>query len=282
MINLNEKREIECRTYTCEDEEQVRTLVKNVFGDFLDGDFWNWKYKLNPGFDPELVMVAEKDGLIVGCNHWLLKDFVLSPSLQTKAVLGADIAVDPVCRSLGVGKTLLHSLRSSKSVKVKKPAFVFMFADPSLAERFHNPKGGYFPAPDKTVFFVKILSWKKLKGIVTQLNDQVVAGKFGSRLSEVKLDVLFKISNAPRLLISINEGGIAIREDDEVETKKPNVTITADLNTLQKVGARKRRYLNMFTALLTGKLKIRGKPKSLVALYKNVWVLQEIFSKKIF
>ena len=282
MSRLNEKKDYECRPYTCKDEEQVRALVKNVFGDFLGGEFWNWKYKSNPGFDPDLVMVAERDGALVGCNHWLLKDFVLSPSLETKAVLGADIAVDPACRSQGVGKTLLHSLRSSESVKIKKPSFVFMFADPSLAKRFHNPKGGYFLAPDRTAFYLKILHWGKLEDNVRRLNDQIAAGKFKDRLSGVKLNVLFKISNSPRLLFSMTENGIAVGEKDEGDVRKPDVTIRADLNTLQKVGARKKRYLNMLKALLTGKLKIRGKPKSLIALYRNMWILQEIFSQKIF
>jgi putative sterol carrier protein/predicted N-acetyltransferase YhbS len=282
MRRMSGKNGVECRAYRCEDEEQVRALVKNVFGDFLDGEFWNWKYKSNPGFDPDLVMVAERDGTLVGCNHWLLKDFLLSPSMETKAVLGADIAVDPVCRSQGVGKTLLHSLRSSESVKVKQPSFVFMFADPSLAKVFHNPKGGYFPAPDQTAFYLKILNWKKLENNVRKFNEQIAAGKFEGRLSGVKLNVLFKISKSPRLLFSITERGIAIGEKAEDNVKNPDVTITADLNTLQKVWARKRRYLNMFKALLTGKLRVRGKPKSLMALYRNVWVLQEIFSQKIF
>jgi len=282
MNRMSENKDYKCRSYQCDDEEQVRALVKNVFGDFLDGEFWNWKYKFNPDFDPDLVMVAEKDGVIVGCNHWLLKDFLLSPSLETKAVLGADIAVDPVCRSQGVGKTLLHSLRSSEGLKVKQPSFVFMFADPSLAKVFHNPKGGYFPAPDQTVFYLKIINWKKLESNAHEFNEQIAAGKFEGRLSGIKLNILFKISNAPKLLFSITERGVAIGEKAEGSVEKPDVTITADLDTLQKVGARKRRYLNMFKALLIGKLRVRGKPKSLIALYRNVWVLQEIFSQKIF
>lgn len=282
MIGLSEKKDFVCRAFACDDEEKVKELVKNVFGDFLDGEFWNWKYKRNPGFDPGLVMVAERNGALVGCNHWLLKNFMLSPSLEINAVLGADIAVDPACRSLGVGKALLHSLRSSESVKAKKPSVIFIFADPSLAKRFHNPKGGYFPAPSRTSFYFKILHWRKLEANVHRLNEQIAAGKFKDRLSKFELNVLFKISNAPQLHFSLTETGITVGEIGQSHNRKPEVTITADLDTLQKVGSRKRRYLNIFKALLTGKLKINGSPRKLIALYKNIWILQEIFSQKTF
>jgi hypothetical protein len=74
---MSEKNDYSCRVFRCEDEEEVRQLTKNVFNIFLDGEFWIWKYKLNPSFNPSLVMVAERDGVIIGCNHWLLRNFKL-------------------------------------------------------------------------------------------------------------------------------------------------------------------------------------------------------------
>ena len=270
-----------CRAIRSEDEAQVRFLIKNCFAEFLNGEFWDWKYKLNPDFNSGLIMVAEGSGKIIGCNHWLLKDFKLSSSLRTKAILGADIAVDPKYRSKGVGKTLLASLRASDVVKTEKPPVIYIFADPSLAKHFHTPAGGYVPAPDKTVFYFKILNWNKLEANTRILNEKISAGNFKDRLSESNLSILFKISDAPPLHLSMTEKGVTIEGKAGLKKRDADITISADLETLQQVGAKKKRLRNVFVALLTRKLRISGSPKKLLALYRNLWILQEIFGRKI-
>jgi predicted N-acetyltransferase YhbS len=282
MRQLSEDDGFTCRALRNEDEKKVKGLIKDVFGDFLDGEFWNWKYKYNPFFDPALVVVAQRNGELIGCNHWLLKNFMLSPTLETKAVLGGDIAVDPKCRLKGVGKALLHSLRTSEAVKKKKPSIVFMFADPSLAKHFHNPKGGYFPAPDRTTFYLKILHWRKLKENVQRLNEQIAAGKFGESLPKTELKVAFKIRNAPQLSFTMSGKGVEVKENELCCEKDSDITVQADLATLEKVGSRKNRMWNLFAALLSGKLRIRCKPTKLVVFYRNLWILKEVFGKKIF
>ena len=278
---MNEKSDYSCRSFKYEDEKEVKQLVKTCFGDFLNGEFWTWKYKLNPYFNPALVMVAEKNGTLIGCDHWLFKNFKLSPTLETRAILGADIAVHPEYRSKGVGKALIHALRSSEVLKNENPLIIYMFADPSLAKHFHSPAGGYIPAPDRTLFYLKILNWKKLEASVHAFNEQVAAGKFKDRLSKFELTVLFKMPHAPSLCLSLNEKGVTIGEKAGDNGKSPDVTISADLFTLSKIGAKEKKLLNVFKALLTRKLKIKGKLNKLLTFYNNVWVFQEIFSRKI-
>jgi GNAT superfamily N-acetyltransferase len=278
---VNERRDnYSCRTLRCEDEKEVKLLIKTCFSEFLEGEFWNWKYKQNPNFNPNLVMVAERDGCVIGCNHWLLKNFRLSPTLESKAILGADIAVNPEYRGKGVGGALIRALRSSEVLGTEKPVIIYMFADPSLAEHFHTPQGGYVPAPDKTAFYFKILNWKKLEANIHGLNEQIKAGKFKERLSEFNLRILFQIPNAPALNLHLSEKGVTL-EEKENNSERVNVTISADLATLQKVGAKNKRLRNVFKALLTRKLKIKASPKKLLVLYRNLWLLQEIFSQKI-
>ena len=281
MLLMSEKQGYSCRSLRCEDEEKVRLLIKNCFDDFLEGEFWNWKYKLNPDFNSNLVAVAESNGEIIGCNHWLLKNFKLSPFLRTKAILGADIVVDPKYRSKGVGRKLLASLRASEVVKTDRPSIIYIFADPSLAKHFHTPAGGYVPAPDKTVFYFKILNWNKLEANARILNEKILAGNFKDRLSESNLSILFKISDAPPLHLSMTEKGVTIEGKVGLKKRDADITISADLETLQQVGAKKKRLRNVFVALLTRKLKISGSPKKLLALYRNLWILQEIFGRKI-
>ena len=281
MLLMSEKQGYSCRSLRCEDEEKVRLLIKNCFDDFLEGEFWNWKYKLNPDFNSNLVAVAESNGEIIGCNHWLLKNFKLSPFLRTKAILGADIVVDPKYRSKGVGRKLLASLRASEVVKTDRPSIIYIFADPSLAKHFHTPAGGYVPAPDKTVFYFKILNWNKLKANAQILNEKISAGNFKDKLSDFHLNITFKISDAPPLSISMTERGVIVDRKTDASKRDADITISADLATLQQVGAKQKRLRNVFKALLTRKLSVKGSLLNLLTLYRNIWILQEIFSRKI-
>jgi GNAT superfamily N-acetyltransferase len=274
---MTQERGYVCRTFRYEDEEDVKRLVKNAFGDFLGGEFWDWKYKLNPGFDPSLVAVAEKDGAIIGCNHWLLKNLKLTPRLVTKAVLGADVAVDPDFRGKGVGKSLLLYQRSSGIIEKEKPSIIYMFANPSLAEHFHIPVGGFIPTPDRTVFYFKILNWKRLEEKVELLNAQIAAGKFGDRLSKLGLRVLFEFSGAPSICFSIGERGIIVEKDEQNWRKNVDVTIAGDLTTFQEVAGKRNRRLKVFKALLLRRIKIGGRPRKLIRFYRNSWMFEEIY-----
>jgi len=51
-------------------------------------------------FDPCLVAIAEENGKIVGCNHWLLRDIKVSSSSVGSAILSGDLAVHPNHRKL--------------------------------------------------------------------------------------------------------------------------------------------------------------------------------------
>ncbi len=274
---MSEKREYRCRPFRSEDEEEVSQLVKNTFRGFLEGRFWNWKYKLNPGFNPSLAMVAEENGAIIGCNHWLLKNFKLSSSLETKAILGADVAVNPKYRGKGVGTLLLHSLRSSEIMRKEQPSIAYSFVNPSLAKHFHTPAAGYIPAPDRTILYFKILNWKKFAESANMLNEQIAAGKFKNRLFKFELRVLLKISGAPPLHFCMSGNGVKVDE----EAQNADVTIAGDLATFQKIRAAKKRKWHLFKALATMKLRIRGTPKKMLTFYKNFWILQEILSRKI-
>ena len=223
------------------------------------------------------MMVAEKNGAIIGCNHWLLKKLKLTPSFETKAILGADVAVDSKYRGKGVGTSLLRSLRSSEIMAKAQPSIAYCFVNPSLAKHFHTPAAGYIPAPDTTVLYFKILNWKKFAENASLLNEQIAAGKFKDRLSKFELKVLFKISDVPPLHFRMSEKGVTVDEEEQ----NADITIAGDLATFQKIRAEKKRKWNVFKALFTMRLRIKGNPKKLVSFYKNFWILQEILSQKI-
>ncbi len=264
-----------CRTLRKEDDDAVRRLVESTFKTFSIGKFWDWKYLRNPSFDRSFVAVAEGDGKIVGCNHWLPRSVKLSNSIVLDSMLGASIAVAPEYRKRGVGKALIHFLRSQHYER--KPSLMYMFADPELRKHFHTPVGGYVPAPDGTVLYMKILNWNKVRTIAAAFNERVKRGEFGNRLDKVNLTVAIKVPNAPPLCLHLDERGV----ETDVSIEKANVTISSDMATLSRIKGGQSGVRVLIGLLLTRKLKFRGGLLKMLAVYRNMWVFKEILSGKI-
>jgi GNAT superfamily N-acetyltransferase len=269
-----------CRAFTKKDERQVKALVETSFRDFLSGKYWDWKYKLNPKFDPSLVGVAEKDGRVVGCNHWLLRNLKLSNQSEVQAILGADIAVNPKFRGQGIAKSLLLYMRTLPVMSNRRARISYMFADPNLSRNLYEPVAGYIPAPSVTVSYIKILKWKELENRINVLNREIRnnAEKFG-RLPKSELTILFRLLNTPQLLLSLSKKGIAIYE---AGSEKARVTVTSDFTTLAKIKKKEHRMYHLFAALVTRKLRIQGSLVSLFRFYRNLWLIEDVFSQRLF
>jgi predicted N-acetyltransferase YhbS len=278
MFAMNVKTVFSCRTFEEKDEEEVKKLVENSFSQFLGGQFWNWKYKLNPNFDSSLIMVAEKDGKVVGCNHWLLRHFMLSPKLKTRAILGGDLAVCPEYRGHGVGSELLRSQRASKAMKDLNPSIAYTFAVPRLASRLHSPVAGYIPIRANTTVYFKVLDWKMVSERAVLLNKRIALGKYEKNLDKFTLNVLLRISNTPSLGIVLSENGVLVKEN--VIDYHSDVTISGSLSAFQELRYSKNIKRTIIFAILKSKIRIIGKPWSLIALQKNVSLLQEILGKR--
>ena len=269
-----------CREFRQDDKEEVKKLVESIFSVFLEGKFWNWKYGENPYFDSRLVAVAEVNGEIVGCNHWLLRELKYSDSVVDKAVLAADVAVRPDYRGRGIGSQLLQFLRSSDIVKRRKAALIYMFADPKLAKKFHTPTAGYILARDGTAQYTKVLNWRKVKRNVERLNEEIRSGKFGKNLPKSDLKVLFKISAAPPLCIHIKKDGLVV-DDSRDLSDDADIMVSGDFSVFNRIKMSKRRKWSFLKALLTGKLKIKVKLTKLFSFFDTLWILEKVFSEKM-
>lgn len=263
------------RTLSERDEAAVKLLVKNAFPRFLWGDYWEWKYSRNPGFDPSMVAVAERNAKIIGCNHWLIRDFKLSGSLATKAILCADIAVDADHRKQGIGKSLLLFLRSTGIFKEKRAVLNYMFANPELSKRLYRPVIGYIPIPTSTVTYTKRLNWKKITQKTDEMNEKTdLSSSVNGRMNKLKSKISLRVSGAPPLTITISCGRI---EANEGNAKDADVKVESDLATLTSFQERKNRMRRLFKALITGKLKIIGSPLGIYRFYRNLNLIEKIF-----
>jgi predicted N-acetyltransferase YhbS len=269
-----------CREFREEDRGAVEKLVESVFRGFLEGKFWNWKYGENPYFDSRLVAVAEANGEIVGCNHWLFRELKYSNSVTDKAVLAADVAVRPDYRGRGIGSQLLRFLRSSAIVKNRDIALIYMFADPELAKKFHTPAVGYILARDRTAQYTKVLNWKKVKQDVKRLNEEIRSGRFRRHLPKNGLKFLFKMSAAPPLYIHIKGEGLIVDDGRDLKDEV-DVLISGDLSVFNRIKMSRRPKWSFLKALLTGKLKVKVKLTKLFSLFNAIWIFERVFSGKI-
>jgi predicted N-acetyltransferase YhbS len=275
------EKSIAYRAFRDEDAEVVERLVESTFGHFMKGKFWKWKYQENPVFDSSLVVVAEDGGKIIGCNHWLRRMFKLSNSVEVTAVLGADIAVSPEYRDLGIGTNLLRFIRSTDMVQRSKLPMIYMFANPDLRKRFHTPVRGYVPAPDVTVTFTRILNWSGVKDNASSFNRTVANGKHGEKLDRTDLKVLFRVRSAPLLFLHINKSGVVVHEKEDAVACNHDLVVTSDVATLSILKGKKTNIQDVAKLFLTGKLRVRGKLTKIRTLYRNIWVLRELFGGKI-
>ncbi|MEM3378403.1 MAG: GNAT family N-acetyltransferase [Candidatus Bathyarchaeia archaeon] len=269
-----------CRFFRRDDENAVKQLVESTFSEFMGGKYWNWKYKENPYFDSQLVAVAEANGEIVGCNHWLLRNLKLSSSVVDKAILAGDVAVRADYRGKGIGCCLLRFLRSSDVVKSRNVALIYMFADPELAKRFHSPAAGYVLVSDGAAQYTKVLNWNKVKRNVELLNEAIRSGKFSKKLPKKGLKVLFNISAAPPLCIYVKEKSLFV-DDGACLGNNVDMVVSGDLAVFNEMKMAKMKKWCFLKAFLSGKLKIKVKFTKLFHLFGVLWIFEEIFGKKM-
>jgi hypothetical protein len=112
---------------------------------------------------------------------------------------------------------------------------------------------------------------------VASFNEALKLGKFKKKPK--KVNVLFNVGNSPPLYVDATSEHVKI--EDEGSNPVVDVKISSDVATLTVIKGEKTQMRSLAGALLTGKLKIRGKPWKILSLYRDLWVFKEILSGKI-
>jgi GNAT superfamily N-acetyltransferase len=250
------------RTLAEGDEDGVRELLKR---NFIWTD-WEWKYLHNPSFDPSLVVVAEENGEIVGCDHWLPRDIKLSSSSVGRVIFCADIVVDSNHRGRGIGESLVRFLRKSSLSNVRGAVLSYAFTSLELNERLFQPTAGSVPLATSTVTYCKRWSWKQFIRRVEEVNMKTDP--------KGNLKFVFHVLGAPPLTIALNQGRIEAFQGD---IEGAAVRIKSDLATLGHLKRKERRMRKLVKALLTGRLRVSGSLSGIIHLYQNLHLLEEVF-----
>ena len=244
------------RTYQEGDEPCLEALLRIPFHSFRHPNYWNWKYKLNPNFDPALILIAEKEKKLIGCNHWSKRYVKISENACLIAVLAADVAVDPAYRGLGVGKELVRHFRALGVFKEKGILFSYMFTKPTLYKGLYQPAAGYFKLPTSTITYKKLFNCNQLTEKFEEINQNLQSNKQAkNQLEHLNAEISFKLRGSPEFTIKLCSSGLCLHEG---MSQNANIVIEGNLPLSASILDNEMTVWDFVAAWLTRKIKIKG------------------------
>jgi ribosomal protein S18 acetylase RimI-like enzyme len=262
------------RLFSSKDSDAVRELVRVTFPGFLDGAYWDWKHQNYPRFDPSLVAVAEENGEIVGCSHWLQNNLKLGSDVVVNSLLTCDLAVKSDRRGRGIAKNLLLQRRTRETFKKRGIVVNYDFADPKLAARLYTPLLGYLPTKLSTRKYFKLLSWKKIVDFVSDQDVQRALKKEFSKVCSLNMTISLKMRSAPQLNLIFKSGKIEATEGAHGDS---DITIEGDTHTFISLMNGRNIKRKIVKAVLGRRIKFKGKLSKLLTAYRNVGQLEAVF-----
>jgi predicted N-acetyltransferase YhbS len=262
---INKKPHYTVRFFEDRDESKVIEIITDTFST-LSKDLWAWKYLKNPSFDKSLVFVAENNGKIIGCIHYLQRDLKISRSIKVKSALGADFAVREDYRNQGVGSSILRFSRSSKALESKNVVLTYGFIDRRRAH-FYKRNIDSFVIPLDTALYKKyfdaIPAIERLMSLDRLTNSE---GKIIDELKETKISVLFRLVGMPPFTLKVNDGKVNL----DREIGKADLVIEGDPYFLESFYESSRGVSAVLIGMLKNKFRIRGSIWKMLTFYKIV------------
>jgi predicted N-acetyltransferase YhbS len=266
------------RKFLDEDEVGMKELLQNTFPSFRENNLWFWKYRQNPSFSNSLVIIAEKDGKLVGSNYWLLRDLKLSSNTQVKTALCSDVAVYPEHRGQGIGKELIRFPRLSGFFRENSILMSYMFGRPELSKRFYSPAAGYTIVSNHTNTYSKLFNCQELKEGFQKLDQAIKSNSsIKERLKELVMCISFRLKGAPEFSIHIEQEKVYLEEG---KTENFDMLIEGSLPfSFSEIGGSISKG-DLVKSLLTGKIKIRKGILYVFKLRKIFMLFQNVLSQK--
>jgi putative sterol carrier protein len=266
------------REFRPDDAASLEALLRTTFPCFREDDMFTWKYERNPELANSLVIIAEKEGELVGSNYWISRRLQLMKNLSVNAALAADIAVNPKERGNGVGTKLLLYPRLSGAFKKNKIVVSYMFSGQELSKRLYKPAAGYIAAPRGTTTYRKLFTCNELKEIFEKINAAVESSEeLKRKVAELAMCVSFKLRGVPEFSLSITPEKICISEGT---MKEADVVIEGSLPISSLMlkgdfGLRK-----IMKAFLLGKVKVRKGLRNILKMRQAIELFQVALDHK--
>jgi len=274
--NLAGKRNYRIRTYREGDEEEIVEMHPSLRAIDRDRElgieYWTWRNKLSPYFDPSLILVAEENGKAIGCGHAHVRNLRISRSLTIKATQPADLFVRPEHRRRGIATELTRVAR--KNLREKGAIVLFGVTSPLTYSQFYSKREGdkAFTIPKnlqcKTAY-IKKLNCESFKRKALLINNTLQEHReIRNELTKLNLNVLFRLKGFPPFILEISQGKVSIKEGEPIY--KPHVVVTTSgLSSSTKMST-------MIKMFLSGDAKVKGLLRNFIGLYKCFKILRKV------
>lgn len=241
---------VRVRTYRPGDETAILALLNEVFaagwGDLRQ---WRAKHSHRAAFDPSEIVLAEREGVLIGCLHSAMFPVRIAPGAAVLAAVDGDLAVRPGARGSGVAELLYAA--SSELLRQRGVALRCGYANPDVGVHFYRRVLGYVSGFDRTVAYNKTLNPALLRAGLLRLFDTTEEEPDPGRGPTVEIAVggvsLFLVRLGPKGVAPVRHP--AARGDLRVEVCQKH------LNTLHQGDSRLAGFIRLW---LLGALRVRG------------------------
>lgn len=258
------------RAFQATDERSLFALVKDTFG--FSEELWRWKHLLYPNFTSSSIIVADRDGRIIGTSSWIPRELRISLELTVKSALGGDTAVATDCRGQGVG----HNIMKFFYEELGKSEVIVItgFATRQVATRFYAPLGSVLMKDFTTTYtkYPNLNQWKRKLNAGSE-SSEIPKERLGEREFRIRLD----LHGAPPFMLIAKGGRIFIEECSGESRMKANVTIHSELSHLIPFFQGEKGILSLLKLLLRRRIRTEGLFRNSITLFRMFRAVAPIF-----
>jgi len=232
--------------------DAVSSMVDESFR-YYGGPYWRWKYARSDG-PPEVVIVADVDGEVVGCGHYLELPYSLGESGVTRGLAMGDLLVRPDRRGQGISTQISRQGRNIAIQTRPKAAIVVMFTR-ELGSHLRNLIG-YTHVDADVNQWSKRLTWsRQLEQLSTESANLV---KRHGKLASVDHVFRLELDGAPPLEFQVGGDGFRPGTDEE---KSRFVVKTSESIVF---GGGRKAAMGVLRGLLVGGFRVSGSWRAMV------------------
>lgn len=249
---------LEIASYRSGDEERILPVLAHChprgWGQ-SDLEYWRWKHRTRPGFNPHEILQARSHGRLVGCFHGAVLPLRIAPGITVSASYDGDYAVLPEARGndlTGQAYAVSDPLLVQRGVAVRGG-----FTSKELNERHYGKKYGYVFVPTATGHFRKFIGLGPLRTKLKDLGERLLARpRLRRALARRPLSVGLAIGGLPEAVLHCTEEGFTLIEAPAHEA---SVSIDLPYPVLATLPDGATPFVRaFFGALLRRKARIRG------------------------
>ncbi len=225
----------------------VSSMIDDTF-EYYGGPYWTWKYR-DDGSPQSLIVVADVDGAIVGCEHHIEVEYSLGQSGSVEGTVVGDILVKTDRRGERIATRMSTEGRAMARDLWSDAVIAVMFTR-TLGD-YYRKLLGYACVPTDITRWMKQLHWDRQ---LARLDHEAHALlEKHPRLAHVDHRVRLEIAGAPPLEFRVSRDGFVADTESAV---KADFVVRIDRSVIYGNG--RRIVANAVQSWPTGGFRVSG------------------------